>query len=140
MNFRISIRIAISLLLLLSMASASYSQRRRPDRRYEDRWEYLGQAHVDGRADHDKIRVDKSGSFRAIQLGIKDGTIQFDRVVVHFEDGADHQVEVRDRIAAGQRTRVIDLPGNRRRIRSVEFWYGKNNSRSRPLVNLWGMR
>ena len=134
------VRMSVAAVLVCSIGIASYGQRRRNDRRDEGRWEYLGQAHVDGREDHDKIRVENGGSFRAIQLGIRDGAIEFHKIIVHFENGADHQVEVRDRIAANEKTRTIDLPGDRRRIRSVEFWYGKTNWRRRPTVNLWGLR
>ena len=107
---------------------------------YEGRWENLGRAYVNGRVDHDRIIVNHRGTFRALQLGIKGGTIEFQRVVVHFQNGEDHQLEIRDRIPDGSKTRVIDLPGERRRIRSVEFWYSKEGWRSRPLVNVWGMR
>jgi len=84
--------------------------------------------------------VNTRQTYRALQLGVKGGTIEFQRVVVHFENGADHEVEVRDRITERTRSRVIDLPGDRRRIRSVEFWYSKERWRSRPYVNLWGRR
>ncbi len=104
-------------------------------------WLYLGQSRVDGRVDRDRIAVRARGRFRAIQLGIRGGTIEFQRVVVHFANGADHEVEVRDRIRSGGKTRLIDLPGDRRDITSVEFWYSKPNWRSaRPYVNLWGRR
>jgi hypothetical protein len=106
----------------------------------EGRWEQLGQSYVDGRVDHDRIMVTNRGSFRALQLGVRRGTIEFQRVVVHFASGEDHELQIRDRIAAPAKTRVIDLPGDRRRIRSVEFWYSKENWRSRPHVNLWGRR
>lgn len=122
---------------------SSDEQRRGDDerrRRGEDRWEVLGQSRVDGRVDHDRIVVNRRESFRALQLGVRGGTIEFQRVVVHFDNGADHELEIRDRIRAGDKTRVIDLPGDRRRIRSVEFWYSKEGWRSRPYVNLWGMR
>jgi hypothetical protein len=104
------------------------------------RWEILGQANVDGRVDHDRIVVNNPGSFRALQLGIRNGTIEFQRVVVHFENGEDQELQIRQRITAPGKTRVIDLPGNRRRIQSAEFWYSKADWRSRPLVNLWGLR
>jgi hypothetical protein len=62
-------------------------------------------------------------------------------VVVHFENGADTEVEVRDRIRNGSTTRAIDLPGDERRIRSVEVWYGRGNwGRSRPQLVLYGRR
>jgi hypothetical protein len=84
--------------------------------------------------------VKNGGSFTALQLGIKGGPIEFQRVVVHFENGGDTELQIRDRIADRGKTRAIDLPGNRRRIKSVEFWYAKAGWRSRPYVNLWGRR
>jgi hypothetical protein len=143
MNFQKSIRVGSLLLLLFGLSIASDAQRRRDDDRRrgdEDRWEVLGQSHVDGRVDHDRIIVNRRESFRALQLGVKGGAIEFQRVVVHFDNGADHQLDIRDRIPDRGKSRVIDLPGDRRRIRSVEFWYSKESWRSRPYVNLWGRR
>jgi hypothetical protein len=134
MNGARSIRLASALFLLFSLSVASNAQRR------EGRWEYLGQSHVDGKVDHDKIHVDARGGFRAIQLEVRGGAIEFRRVVVHFENGADHQVDIRERIPGGGRTRAIDLPGDRRNIRSVELWYEKANWRARPSVKLYGRR
>lgn len=134
---------AISLMLLLGSLSVAADAQRRygQGRSNQGRWIELGSANVDGGRDHDVIRVNTPGEFRALQMGIKGGTIEFQRVVVHFENGEDQELQVRDRIRAGGKTRVIDLPGNRRRLQSVEFWYGKPNwGRSRPRVNLWGMR
>lgn len=61
-------------------------------------------------------------------------------MVVHFDNGADTEVEIRDRIRAGGQTRAIDLPGNNRRIDSVEVWYGRGNWGSRrPNLKLYGL-
>jgi hypothetical protein len=109
--------------------------------RWEDyRWESLGTAYVDTRNDHDRIMVNRSDTFLALQLGVKGGTIEFNRVVVHFANGQDHELQIQDRIDDKSRTRMIDLPGDRRRIRSVEFWYSKEDWRTRPRVQLWGRR
>lgn len=143
MTFQKFVRVGTVLFLLFSLGIAASAQRgRRDDRRRfdENRWEFLGQSHVDGRNDHDRIVVNNRGSFRALQLGIKGGGIEFQRVVVHFDNGGDQEVEIRDRITERSKTRVIDLPGDRRRIRNVEFWYSKERWRSRPIVNLWGRR
>ena len=106
----------------------------------QGRWQYLGEAHVDGAVDHDRIAVTKAkGENRAIQVRVQKGPIEFARVVVHFGNGTSEDIAIRDRIPAGGQTRVIDLPGNRRIIESVEFWYAKANWReNRPLVRLWG--
>jgi hypothetical protein len=105
------------------------------------RWEYLGEANVDGAQDHDNIVVTGSrGTFRAIQIRVQKAPIEFDRVVVHYGDGDSEPIHIRSRIPAGGQTRVIDLPGNRRIIRSVEFWYARaSRSRRRPKVRLFGL-
>lgn len=120
----------------------SYEQNRQRDERGRGRWSYLGQSHVDGQRDHDNIRVNSNQRFRSILLEVRGGAIEFQRVVVHFENGDDTNVEIRDSIQANGRTRAIDLPGDQRRIRSVEIWYGKGNwaRRSRPTLRLYGQR
>ena len=139
-----SIRLLSSLLLVLSFGLGVDAQRRDRDDRYrrdDGRWERLGDSRVDGRQDHDTIRVNARGRFRAIRFFVQGGDIEIQRVVVHFENGADTEVEVRERIRNGRTTRAIDLPGDERRIRSVEFWYGKGDwERSRPQLVLYGRR
>ncbi len=105
-----------------------------------DRWVYLGQRFVDGRVDSDKLPVSVGGGFRAIQLRVSGSPVEFRRVVVHFENGEDTQVDVRNDIPPGGMTRAIDLPGNRRRIRSVQMWYSKARWRHRPGVKVYGLR
>ncbi|MEP7273764.1 MAG: hypothetical protein ABI882_19855 [Acidobacteriota bacterium] len=128
----------ISLLsvMLFSFGLIANAQR---NNRGAGRWEYLGQSQVDGIRDHDNISVNTNAGFQSIQLRVQGGTIEFQKVVVHFENGADTEVEVRDRIRAGGMTRALDLPGDRRRISSVEIWYRKGNWRSRkPGLKLYG--
>jgi hypothetical protein len=105
------------------------------------RWERLGSSRVDGRVDHDNISVGiQDGRFRAIQLRVRHGDVEFIRVVVHYADGEPEQVSVAQRIPAGGSTRPIDLRGNKRYLRSVELWYAKANWRTRPEVVLLGRR
>ena len=105
------------------------------------RWERLGVAHVDGKVDHDNISVGvRDGKFRAIQLRVKGGSVEFLRMVIHYADGEPEEVAVRERIPAGGATRPIDLRGHTRYIRSVELWYAKGGWRTRPEVQLFGMR
>lgn len=129
----------IGLLIVLNGLTLNADAQRRYNGR--ERWEYLGQSTVNGARDRDSIRVYARGGFRAIQLRVQGGEIEFQRVVVHFQNGADTEVEVRDRIPSGGQTRAIDLPGDNRRITSVEFWYGKGNwGRRRPSLRLYGRR
>ena len=105
-------------------------------------WEYLGDAHVDGSQDHDKIKVTSSkGEFKAIRLKVEDAAIEFERVLVHFHNGQTTPIEIRAKINAGGQTRVIELPGRERIIDELEVWYGKGNPSNpqKPHLVLWGL-
>ncbi len=137
MKFQKSLYVISLLVLVSGLTLVTTAQRRNAG---QERWQYLGQSNVDGTRDHDNIRVNSREAFRAIQLRVQGGEIEFQRVVVHFENGADSEVEIRDRIRAGGQTRAIDLPGDNRMIKSVEIWYGKENwGRRRPNLRLYGM-
>ena len=60
-------------------------------------------------------------------------------VVVVFGDGEEWRPGIRHHFRGGERSRVIDLPGDRRVIRSVTFRYGNTGARWREAhVELWG--
>jgi len=103
-------------------------------------WIHLGDKHVDGNSDHDKISPGSSeGWFRQLQIRVEDAPVHFKRVVVHFGNGTDQELQFREVIEAGGATRAMDLPGRRRIIKSVEFWYEKANwGSNRPTVRLFG--
>lgn len=130
MKMKRSALIAVTAMLLLS--TASFAQRR-------GGWQYLGEAHVDGGRDHDNISVPGGARFRSIQLRVDNGPIEFDHVIVHYANGANDELSVRQVIPAGGSTRAIDLRGKRRDIRSVELFYGRAHRREgRPSVKLFG--
>lgn len=124
----------MGLLAALTVSGSLYAQEER-------NWVLLGAAHVDKRADHDRIKVHRSQeSFRAIRLQIDGGNVEIDRIVVHFRDGITSDRLMHVRLASGSTSRAIDLPGRRRIIKSVELWYRKDSSSTRPTVSLFGLR
>lgn len=104
-------------------------------------WVLLGQRQVTDRGDHDLIAVTNArGDFRKIKLTVLRASVDFRRVVVHYGNGADQNVDLRHTIAAGGESRAIDLEGGERVIRSVEFWYDANTRRGRTAtVRVFGM-
>jgi hypothetical protein len=105
------------------------------------RWVLLGERHIDGRADNDKIDIGRdNGKFRAIQFRVEGGTVMFDRILVRYLNGESQAFQVHSEVPDGGKTRTIDLPGNRRTIESVSMWYAKRNWRSRPSVRVYGIR
>jgi hypothetical protein len=105
------------------------------------RWIYLGEANVDGSADHDRIKIGRDdGRFRAIQIRVERAPIEFQRVVVHYGNGADEEIAIRNRINPGGKTRSIDLRGRDRVIESVEIWYARARYGSaKPKLRLFGL-
>jgi hypothetical protein len=74
-------RWAIGCVLVFALCTSVYAQRRR--------WTYLGDSDVDGAQDHDSIKVGRSaGTYRAIQLRISGGAINFERVIVRYGNGS----------------------------------------------------
>ena len=131
MRVRNVMRALAVVLLVIGSIEANNSQRR---------WVHLGDKHVDGKSDHDKISIGSSeGRFRQLQIRVEDAPVDFQRVTVHFGNGADEELQFREHINAGGQTRPMDLRGYDRIIKSVEFWYEKANLGStRPTVRLYG--
>ena len=88
------------------------------------RWELLGARTVTDRADHDSVKVGEAkGNFTAIKIEVQRRAVSFKRVLIRFRNGDDQKVELRDTIGANGESRVIDIDGKDRVIRSIEFWY-----------------
>ena len=63
---------------------------------------FLGEAHVDGRVDHDDIHVGRyEGPFHAVLLQVHHAPVLFDHVVIHYGDGYAQSLPVNHFIPAG---------------------------------------
>ena len=101
-------------------------------------WTMLGERWVDGRNDRDVIWVGaREGAYRRIMIVVEHSALKMDGLVVHFSDGSAFAPETRHVFAANTRSHVIDLPGTRRNIRSVEFRYGNLPGGGRAQAELW---
>jgi hypothetical protein len=105
-------------------------------------WTFLGQRQVNDRAERDVIVVTgHEGKFSAIQIRVQRASVDFHKVQVNFRNGGTQNVELRNTIRAGGESRRIDLEGDDRVIKSVEFWYDANTVRGRrAVVRLFGER
>src|SRR5215471_11052778 len=64
-------------------------------------WEYLGEANVDGGSDHDRIKVGGGrGTYRALQIGVERAAIDFQYVLVHFENGGEQRLPLKGTVRA----------------------------------------
>ena len=117
-------------------------ERRAPPREYRaeyrGEWNKLGERSVDGTHDRDVIWVGaREGSYRRIMIVVENSALEMHSVVVHFSDGSAFAPETRHVFAANTRSHVIDLPGWRRNISSVEFRYGNLPGGGRAEAELW---
>lgn len=104
------------------------------------RWELLGVRKIDHQLDRDEVIVTRAeGVFSALKLKIKRSPINMHKMAIHFGNGEVQEIDMRTRFAAGSESRLIDLPGNRRTIQKVVFWYDtKNLAIGKGLIELWG--
>ncbi len=107
-----------------------------------NKWVFLGERLVNDRLDRDVIAVTaERGEFTSLQIRVKGASVDFYKVIVVFGNGRTQEVELRNTIRAGGSSRVIDLRGDDRVIRQIEFLYDANTIRGRKaMVRVFGRR
>jgi hypothetical protein len=137
-------------------STAPRAEERRDDRKdeaFEDRtgWEKLGERWVNGGNDHDKkdrkadhgkdhdtIVVGKSeGSFRKIMVVSEHSALELFDIEVHFGNGEKFSPNTRLVFDKNTRSRVIDLPGDARVIKKVDFRYANLPGGGKAQLELW---
>jgi hypothetical protein len=114
---RISVKTAVIFLLLFmsGIAAAANSS---------GKWEVLGRREVDFKNDHDQIDVGRrEGRFKQLQLRVKNAPIEISDMVITFQNDETFKPTLRHRFEEGSGTKSIDLPGDRRAIKRIDFRY-----------------
>jgi hypothetical protein len=87
-------------------------------------WVLIGQTQASHSADHDSITVvGRNDNFRRIKIKVTGAPLNMQRMVVTYDGGTPERIDVRQNIKDGGESRVIDLKGGKRSIRTIEFWY-----------------
>ncbi len=132
-----------SLILLATALVAACASSPRVGSEVADGVVYLGQREVAFRVDRDVLRVGPdTGAFRALRFQVDDAPMALYDVVVVFGNGARYSPPTRLVFGEGAWSREIDLPGDARYIRRIEFLYesvGKPR-RGRADVRVFGLR
>ncbi len=112
----------------------------RPSFYAQGRWEHLGSRTVDWGIDRDVIPVTwREGAFNAIRIEVRGGALNMHKCIIHFENGSVEEIPLRHTFTRRSASRLIDLPGNKRMIEKIIFWYDtKNFARSKAVVTVWG--
>ncbi len=103
-------------------------------------WELLGRQQVDFKRDHDRIDVGRrEGRFRQLQSRVEGAPVEIRRMVVTFGNDEKFDPKVRRRFDKSSHSHVIDLPGDRRVIKRIDFDYLSPNRRAgKATVEVYG--
>jgi len=104
-------------------------------------WVKLGERAVNGRADRDTIAVGRDdGKFTKLTIVVEKSDIELLDFEVVFANGEKFNPGVRHYFRENTRTRVIDLPGNERIIRSINLKYKNLPGGGSATVEVWGWK
>jgi hypothetical protein len=109
-----------------------------------EEWELLGEKQVDFKAERDVITVTaREGRFKRIVVEARENGIEVLDLDVRFGNGEKVDVNVREVLRAGTRTRVIDLPGEASVIQAIHLVYRTEYQKRREgkaHVKVFGVR
>jgi len=103
-------------------------------------WDKLGSRVVNMQADHDEIPVTiTKGFYTKIKLRIMKAPIHLMNINIVFGNGNNKNVVFNKKFGAGNWTRVIDLPGNKRVIKKIKLNYKSVPvGRGRAVITVFG--
>lgn len=104
-------------------------------------WKFIGDKIANFSIDRDVLYVTGNDIYTKIKLHVTDAPLNMHDMDIYFENGDKQNVGLKNNFAQGDWSRVIDLPGNQRRIKKIEFVYDtKNVGRGKARIAVWGKR
>jgi hypothetical protein len=142
---KITSKLAASLTLLsfVFFTSGFAQQVSKPKPGHTGSWRILGHTQANHSADHDIIIIKGPFDyFRRLKFKVTDAPLQMRRMLVRYDDGGGPEdIDIRYNIPQGGESRVIDLKGGKRKLKSIEFWYDtKGFLRGKANVTLLGIK
>jgi hypothetical protein len=103
----------------------------------------LGERMVNFKGDHDVIGVGAySGTFRSLSFQVEKNNVELFNLVIVYGNGEREKIDTRLIFREGTRSRIIDLHGGKRVIKSIQFTYRTvgNWAEGRARVAVYGIR
>lgn len=94
-------------------------------------WDNIGTRRASDRMEIDTITVSGHRAYRRVKVCVYRHPVHFRDMDIVFDNGGHQDVSIAARIAPGDCTRVIDLDGGARDIRSIRFVYEEDSIRRR---------
>jgi hypothetical protein len=104
-------------------------------------WVKLGERDVDGKVDKDTITVGAyEGKFSKLTMLVDKSDLELLGFEIVFGNGQKHDPNVKHYFKEGARTRVLDLPGDDRVIKTINLKYKNIAGGGKAHVEVWGWR
>ena len=88
--------------------------------------------------DVDSLRVGRhEGRFRKLMIRATDSSFRMHDIRIVFTDGTVYSPRTELRFSQGE-TQTLDLPGNTRAIKRIDFRYSDTRQRDTAVVEVWG--
>jgi hypothetical protein len=126
----------------LAVTAVSAQQVAQPRQGAAGSWRLIGTVQANYAADHDSIVVQGPyDNFRRLKIKVTDAPLNLQRMQVSYDNGSTEKIDVRQQIARGGESRVIDLSGESRSLRRIDFWYDTRGSgQGRAKLSVFGMK
>ena len=104
--------------MILALALFAFTPARAAD---DDKdWKVMGDAQINRKSGTAQIDVGgEEGLAKRIKFEVRGTDVEFKKVTVSYENGDPEEVEMRDEVRRGGRSRAIDLKGGNRVIKKV---------------------
>ena len=139
----LSFALVLVILFEVTPSSLCAQQVSQPKPGSKGSWRYLGTSKASHSTDHD-IMIIKGpfDYFRRLKFKVTNSPLNMHRMVVKYDDGGlPEKIETRFTIPKGGESRIIDLKGGKRKLKSVEYWYEtKGLFNGRADVTLMGIK
>jgi hypothetical protein len=108
--------------LMVALAILAFATQRSPARSADDDkdWKVLGDAQINRKSGTAQIEVGaEEGLSRRIKFEVRGTDVEFKKVTVSYDNGDPEEIDIRDTVRRGGKTRPIDLKGGNRVIKRV---------------------
>jgi len=142
---KINLRILLlCTLLIFSFGITALTQATsQPEAGTRDSWQLLGTTEAKYTSDHDAIIiVGPYDHFKKLKFKVTDAPITLKRLIIRYDDGGTNEsVEGSYHIPEGGESRVLNLKGKKRNLKTIEFFYDARELKNgKAVVSLYGMK
>ncbi len=105
-------------------------------------WHKIAETKVDFSKDRDEVTITGADRFAKVQIKVTDAPVEFFEMEVFYESGQSQLVPIKTLIKKNGESRIIDLNGGERNLKSVVLKYKTipNYKEKHAHVEIWGKK